>query len=105
MMTEELVPLTLCPPAQLTVETRSEFRKLALSILNGAAANPGSEIVVDLSSNRAMDASGLGILLFLHGRAQEQKTPIRLINVPAHVQSLLTITRLEHIFQDKTNRI
>ncbi len=91
---------TLVPPARLVADTRTEFRRDALEHVAVAAARGESRITVDLGGTTEIDASGLGILLFVNTRARELGMTTHLVNVPAHVRGLLDLTKLSHIFTE-----
>ena len=90
----------LVPPSRLVAETRAEFRRSALEHVSQAAARGESKIMVDLSGTTEIDASGLGILLFVNTRAREHGLTTHLVNVPQPVRALLDLTKLAHIFAD-----
>ena len=91
---------TLIPPSRLVAETRSEFRQTALEHVTQAAARGDSSVVIDLSGATEVDASGLGILLFVNSRAKEHGMTTHLVRVPAPVRALLELTKLEPIFAE-----
>jgi anti-anti-sigma factor len=91
---------TLVPPARLVADTRAEFRRIALEHVAQAAARGDSRITVDLSGTTEIDASGLGILLFVNTRAREHGMTTHLVSVPSQVRGLLDLTKLTHIFSE-----
>jgi len=88
----------LVPPTRLVAETRAEFRRNALEHVSQAAARGETKIMVDLSGTTEIDASGLGILLFVNTRAREHGLTTHLTSVPQSVRALLDLTKLSHIF-------
>ncbi len=90
----------LIPPNRLVADTRAEFRVSALEYVAQAAARGDSRITVDLSGTAEIDASGLGILLFVNTRAREHGLTTHLVNVPQSVRALLDLTKLSHIFAE-----
>ena len=90
----------LVPPTSLTAATRSQFRKVALDYVAQAVMRGESRITVDLSGTTEIDASGLGILLFVNTRAGEQGMTTHLVRVPKHVMALLELTKLTQIFAE-----
>jgi anti-anti-sigma factor len=90
----------LVPPTRLVAETRSEFRKIALDYVALAVARGESRITVDLSGTKEIDASGLGILLFVNSRAADQGMTTHLVSVPKDVMALLDLTKLTQIFAE-----
>ena len=90
----------LVPPNRLVAETRADFRRSALEHVSQVAARGDSRITIDLSGTTEIDASGLGILLFLNTRAREHGLTTHLTNVPQPVRALLELTKLSHIFAE-----
>jgi anti-anti-sigma factor len=90
----------LVPPTRLVAQTRAEFRRSALEHLSQAADRGESRITVDLSGTTEIDASGLGILLFVNTRARERGMTTHLVSVPAPVRALLDLTKLTQIFTE-----
>ncbi len=90
----------LVPPARLIAETRSEFRRMALDYVALAVARGEKRVTVDLSGTKDIDASGLGILLFVNTRATEQGLTTHLGRVPKDVFALLELTKLTTIFAE-----
>jgi len=90
----------MVPPSRLVAETRSEFRKVALDYVAMAVVRGDSRITVDLSGTTEIDASGLGILLFVNTRAREHGMTTHLVQVPKPVMALLDLTKLAHIFAE-----
>jgi anti-anti-sigma factor len=90
----------LIPPSKLIAETRAEFRRAALEHLSNAAIRGETRVTVDLSGTTEVDASGLGILLFVHGKAKENGMTTHLCRVPEQVRALLELTKLNHIFDE-----
>ena len=90
----------LVPPTRLVAETRSEFRKMALEYVALAVTRGDKRVTLDLSGTTEIDASGLGILLFVNSRASEQGMTTHLTNVPKDVMALLDLTKLTQIFAE-----
>jgi anti-anti-sigma regulatory factor len=90
----------LIPPPRLVAETRSEFRRLALAHVAEAAGRGETSLVIDLGSTVEVDASGLGLLLFVNSRAREHAMTTHLVRVPPQVRALLELTKLEPIFAE-----
>lgn len=90
----------LIPPTRLIAETRAEFRRNTLEHLAQAVVRGDNSVTVDLSGTTEIDASGLGILLFVHARAKENGMATRLTRVPEQVRNLLELTKLDHIFDE-----
>jgi anti-anti-sigma regulatory factor len=92
-------PNVLYAPERLVAESRTEFRKSALEFVERCAKLPGmSAVTVDLGGTREVDASGLGILVLVQKRAKESDLRLRLRRTPSQVRYLLTLTKLDHLF-------
>lgn len=59
------------------------------------------ELVLDLTDLEAVDATGLGVLVGAHRRAQRKGRTLVLADVPDQVGRLLLITRLDRILQTR----
>lgn len=86
-------------PSRLVAETRVDFRSAALESLDRAGQEGAHLFAIDLSETRDVDASGLGILVFVQKRARERGLTTRLLNAQHDVRSLLANTRLESLFE------
>ena len=58
-----------------------------------------AHVVVDLGGVRYVNSSGLGMLLGALTTARDAGGDLRLAAVPARVATLLTVTRLDGVFQ------
>ena len=59
------------------------------------------ELVLDLAALEAVDATGLGVLVGAHRRAQRAGRTLVLTDVPAAVGRLLLVTRLDRVLQTR----
>ena len=57
-------------------------------------------IVLDVSDTTAIDASGLGTLLFLHTCACSVGSELKLLGLSKHVLNVLELTQLLYVFDD-----
>ena len=55
--------------------------------------------MLDLVAVEAIDAGGLGLLVFLHTCAHGLGTELKLINPTQHVAELLRLTNLDSVFE------
>ena len=55
------------------------------------------ELVLDLAALESLDATGLGVLVSAHRRAQRAGRTLVLEDIPAQVERLLLITRLDKV--------
>lgn len=60
------------------------------------------ELVLDLTEVEAVDATGLGVLVGAHRRAQRAGRTLVLEQVPVSVGRLLLITRLDKVLHTRT---
>lgn len=90
-MNAPVLDLTLTGP--LDVHVAADVR-LALA----AAVDAGSgELLVDLREVGLVDATGLGVLVGAHRRAQRAGRTLVLADVPDQVARLLFLTRLDRV--------
>ena len=99
MSSEELDAVVFTAPERLLADSRAEFRKAALEALERAVANGATAFAIDLSETTEVDASGLGILVLVQKRAKERGVAVKLLHVPTQVRYLLTLTKLDHLFE------
>ena len=59
------------------------------------------ELVLDLAALEAVDATGLGVLVGAHRRAQRAGRTLVLTDVPAPVGRLLFLTRLDRVLHTR----
>lgn len=63
-------------------------------------AQPDIEaLIIDLSDVEAIDSSGLGALLLAHRQLKDYGIPIILVGVRDFVKSLMSITRIDELFE------
>ena len=90
----------LIAPDRLISETRGEFRAAALQQLDQVGKNTDAGVmVIDLSQTVDIDASGLGMLVFIQKRAKEHGLSTTLRHTPERVRNLLKLTLLEFLFE------
>jgi len=86
-------------PTSLGIETRALFRRQALAALESLRdATAARELVIDLSTTRAVDSAGLGVLVLVQRRAAEVRASVRLVGASEEVRFLLVMTRLDDRF-------
>jgi anti-anti-sigma regulatory factor len=88
----------LMAPDRLTSSTRGEFRAAALQHLERLGKD-AAVFVIDLSQTVDIDASGLGMLVFIEKRAKEYGFSTALRHAPERVRNLLKLTLLEFLFE------
>ncbi len=88
----------LMAPDRLISSTSGGFREVALDHLERLSPNPNG-LIIDLSQTIDIDASGLGILVFLQKRAKDRGFSTTLRHAPERVRNLLKLTMLEFLFE------
>ena len=78
---------------KLDVHTAADVRN---ALVDAVAAGAG-ELVLDLSALEAVDATGLGVLVGAHRRAQRAGRTLVLEDVQVPVARLLLVTRLDRV--------
>lgn len=78
---------------KLDVHTAADMRN---ALVDAVAAGSG-ELVLDLSALEAVDATGLGVLVGAHRRAQRAGRTLVLVDVQVPVARLLLVTRLDRV--------
>jgi anti-sigma B factor antagonist len=69
----------------------------ARAVLHAAVDRGEGDLVVDLGSVDVIDATGLGVIVGTHRRAQRAGRRLVLRTVPPRIQRLLTVTRLSRV--------
>jgi anti-anti-sigma factor len=82
---------------RLDVHAAADVRQALARAVDGGEG----ELVVDLGALEAVDASGLGVLVGAHRRAQRVGRTLVLADVPDQVTRLLLLTRLDRILQTR----
>jgi len=88
----------LMAPDRLISSTTVSFRGMALDHIDRLNADANG-LVIDLSQTVDIDASGLGILVFIQKRAKERGFSTTLRHAPERVRNLLKLTMLEFLFE------
>lgn len=86
-------------PAVLNAQTRLEFRSSAFDCLERILPGSSDALTIDMSVTRDVDACGLGVLVLVTKRARERGMVTRLLGTAEEIRSLLLTTRLEPLFQ------
>lgn len=84
-------------PEELGLETRADFRRAAIAIVEQLPDDRG-QLVIDLGRTRAVDSAGLGALMLIQRRAAERGVPVVLRGVTDEVRFLLVLTKLDDLF-------
>ena len=78
---------------RIVVGETKTLRKAVLSQSNSQT------VVLDLAKVDAIDAAGIGVLVFLHGWAAALGIDLQLMNPTAHLRELLELTNLDSVFK------
>jgi anti-anti-sigma factor len=88
----------LFAPERLGLDTRVEFRKAAVQVLDTLPDGTG-QLIIDLARTRQVDSAGLGVLMLIQRRAAERRQTIVLRNPNDEMRFLLVITKLVDLFR------
>ena len=88
----------LVAPERLIASTRVDFRNAAVAHVDQLTADR-SAVVIDLGQTVEIDASGLGLLVFVQKRAKERGLSTVLRRAPERVRNLLKLTMLDFLFE------
>jgi anti-anti-sigma factor len=88
----------LAAPERLGLDTRVEFRKAAVQLLEQLPEGAG-ELVIDLKPTRHVDSAGLGVLMLIQRRAAERRQTVVLQNPSDELRFLLVLTKLVDLFR------
>ncbi|MFZ5624758.1 MAG: STAS domain-containing protein [Gemmatimonadota bacterium] len=97
-----LVSRELAAPPSLGLDTRTEFRKQAVELLEQLPEGSGL-LVIDLSATHHVDSAGLGALMLVQRRAAERRQRVALRNVNEELRFLLVLTKLDALFEFDPN--
>ena len=88
----------LVAPAHLGLQSRTDFRHQAVTILERLPAGTG-RLVLDLSDTRQVDSAGLGALMLIQRKAAERRQAVVLRSANEELRFLLVLTRLDDLFE------
>lgn len=88
----------LMAPETLGLETRVEFRRAGIELLESLPEGNGM-LLVDLTATRNVDSAGLGALMLVQRRAAERRQSVVLRNANEELRFLLTLTKLDDLFR------
>ena len=88
----------LVAPQRLGLDTRVEFRRAAVQILESLPEGSG-RLVIDLAATRQVDSAGLGVLMLVQRRAAERRQRVALRHPSDELRFLLVITKLADLFE------
>jgi len=87
----------LTAPPALGLDTRAEFRRAAVALLDQLPDGEG-QLVVDLAKTVAVDSAGLGALMLIQRRAAERRQTVVLKAANDEIRFLLVLTKLDDLF-------
>lgn len=96
-METALMQETLMAPEHLGLQSRTDFRQQAVSLLERLPEDTG-RLVVDLSATRQVDSAGLGALMLIQRKAAERRQTIVLRDANEELRFLLVLTKLDDLF-------
>ncbi|MGH7589847.1 MAG: STAS domain-containing protein [Gemmatimonadales bacterium] len=88
---------TLIAPEHLGLQSRTDFRQQAVSLLERLPEDTG-RLVIDLSTTRQVDSAGLGALMLIQRKAAERRQTVVLRDANEELRFLLVLTKLEDLF-------
>lgn len=97
MMATQVDARELAGPVNLGLETRIEFRKAAVDLME-AMAQPGGRLIIDLTATRTVDSAGLGVLMLIQRHAAERRLRVVLKRPNDELRFLLALTKLDDLF-------
>lgn len=98
MKSPEPTDKTIVAPAHLGLDSRADFRRTAVELLDAIPEASGG-LIVDLSATRLMDSAGLGALILVRQHAAARRQVVRLRGVSEEIRLLLVLTKLEDLFE------
>ncbi len=88
----------LAAPEHLDLERSEAFRRAAVTLLDAVPAGC-KRLVVDLSATVRLDSAGMRALLLVRRRAAALGVTVRLRGVNGSIHSLLTLAKVEDLFE------
>jgi len=98
MPATHLVTRELKAPAELGLDSRTEFRRAAETLLEQLPEGTGN-LVLNMTTTLHVDSAGLGALMLIQRRAAERRQRITLRGISDEVRFLLVLTKLDDLFQ------
>lgn len=98
MSTTQVATRELAAPAELGLDTRVEFRRAGVALLDQLPEGAG-QLIVDLSGTVRVDSAGLGALMLIQRRAAERRLSVLLRGANDEVRFLLVLTKLDDLFE------
>lgn len=92
---------SLAAPETLGLESRGEFRKAAVSLLESLPEGDG-QLQIDLHRTKHVDSAGLGALMLVQRRAAERRLQVVLRGAHEELRLLLVLTKLDDLFTFET---
>jgi anti-sigma B factor antagonist len=80
----------------ISLENAADLREQLLS----AAEHPGPAMLLDLSGVKAMDSSGVAVLIELHQRLKAQGRPLVLVGESEPVKTVVALLKAQNVICD-----
>ncbi len=88
----------LVAPEQLGLDTRVEFRRAAVELVEGMGHH-GGRLVIDLSATTTVDSAGLSAVIMVQRRAASHNVKVSLRGLSEELRFLFVLTKLEDLFE------
>ncbi|HEX5386891.1 MAG TPA: STAS domain-containing protein [Gemmatimonadales bacterium] len=88
----------LVAPERLGLDTRVEFRKAAIALLDQLPEGDG-RLLIELNGTRHVDSAGLGALMLIQRHAAARRQTVVLRHPSDELRFLLVLTKLADLFQ------
>ena len=85
-------------PADLSLDSREEFRRRATSEIDAMEIGSG-RLVIEMRDTKSIDSAGLGALILVQRRAARRRLPVVLRGASDDLRFLLMLTKLEPLFE------
>jgi len=97
------VERVLAAPEELSLESRTGFRRAAGDLLDQLPEGAG-RLIIDLSATRTVDSAGLGALMLIQRKAAERRSSVCLRGANEEMRFLLVLTKLDDLFELENGR-
>ena len=88
----------LVAPEHLGLETRLMFRETGSTLIDRITSGSG-RLIVDCSSLKSVDSSGLNALILIQRRAAKRRIQVALRDLDNELLALLVLTKLDDLFE------
>ena len=88
----------LAAPEELSLDSRTSFRRAAVELLEHMPEGAG-RLIIDLGGTSHVDSAGLGALMLIQRRAAERRQAVCLRGANEELRFLLVLTKLDDLFE------